>query len=306
MNVNRRTFLTTSAAAVAGGALIIGVRLHGPFHLGRRPSLAQDPFDTWVRIYPNDRAELVLAKTEMGQGVFTALPMVLAEEAELDWTRISVVQAEECTGTGGSGSVIGSYMPLRQAGAQVREVMISAAAQQWNVSRQTCFAQKSSVIHRPSGRSVSYGSLVEQARGVPLPDAKKVRLKDPEEFTLLGRPLPHLDIPDKVLGRAQFGLDVRPAGLVYAVVARSPQLGGTLADFDARGALKVPGVLQVLEIQTRDGKRQVAVVARTTWAAIQGRDALTIRWSPASHPVESSEELTSRYRASFEQPPEWR
>ena len=305
MNVTRRTFLTTSAAAVAGGALIIGVRLHGPFHFGHAPNSAEDPFDTWIRIYPDDRAELVLAKTEMGQGVFTALPMVLAEEAELDWPRISVVQAEECTGTGGSGSVTGSYMPLRQAGAQVREVMIAAAANQWNVPRETCFALKSSVTHRPSGRSLSYGSLVEQARRVPLPDVKKVRLKDPEEFTLLGRPLAHLDIPGKVLGRAQFGLDVRPAGLVFAVVARSPKLGGTLADFDASHALKVPGVLQVLEIKTVDGKRQVAVVARTTWAAIQGRDALTIRWSPASHTVESSEELTSRYRASFEQPPEW-
>ena len=240
MKVTRRTFLTSSAAAVAGGALIIGVRLHGPFHFAHAPSLLRDPFDTWVRIYPNDRAELVLAKTEMGQGVFTALPMVLAEEAELDWTRISVVQAEECTGTGGSGSVIGSYMPLRQAGAQVREVMILAAAHQWNVPRETCFAQKSRVIHRPSGRALSYGSLLGQARRLPLPDAKKVRLKDPEEFTLLGRPLAHLDIPEKVLGRARFGLDVRPAGLVYAVVARSPKLGGTLADFDASLALKVP------------------------------------------------------------------
>jgi isoquinoline 1-oxidoreductase beta subunit len=305
MKVSRRTFIASSALAAAGGALVVGFRLRGPLHLSHAPDAVDDPFDTWIRIYPDDRAELVLAKTEMGQGVFTALPMVLAEEAELDWSRVSIHQAENSSGTGGSGSVIDSYLPLRHAGAQVRETMVAAAAHRWNVPSETCIARKSRVTHRPSGRVLSYGSLVGQARRMPLPNAKNVRLKDPKEFTLLGKSLPHLDIPDKVLGRAKFGLDVRPAGLVYAVVARSPRLGETLVDFDASHALEIPGVLQVFEIKTRDGLRHVAVIAKTTWAAIQGRGALKIRWNPASHAVESSDVLASRYRDSFEKSPEW-
>ncbi len=305
MKVSRRTFITTSAAAVAGGALVIGIRLHSPRHFGHELGTDQGPFDAWVHIYPDDRTELVLAKTEMGQGVFTALPMLLAEDAELDWSRVTVIQAEECTGTGASHSVISSYLPLRQAGAQVREAMIEAAANRWNVPSEECFARNSCVIHRPSERVFTYGSLVAKARHLSLPDAKTVRLKAPEEFRLLGKPLPHLDIPDKVFGRACFGLDVRLPGLVYAVVTRSPMLGGSLIDFDASHALQVPSVLRVFEIKTADGIRQVAVVAKTTWAAMEGREKLKISWNAAPHTVESSEVLASRYRTSFEKPPEW-
>ena len=215
MKVSRRAFLTTSAAVVAGGALVVGMRLHSPFHLAHKQNADKDPFDAWIRIHPDDKVELVLAKTEMGQGVFTALPMVLAEEAELDWSQVTVVQAEESTGTGGSGSVVASYLPLRQAGAQVREVMILSAAHRWNVPREECLARNSHVSHSASGRVIAYGSLVEHAHRLSLPDAKTVRLKDPKAFTLLGKALPHLDIPDKTLARARFGLDVRPPGLVY-------------------------------------------------------------------------------------------
>jgi isoquinoline 1-oxidoreductase beta subunit len=231
--------------------------------------------------------------------------MVLAEEAELDWSKITVVQADQCGGTGGSGSVKGSYLPLRQAGAQVRELMILSAARRWNAPKGECLAQNSHISHRATGRVVSYGSLVEHARRLPLPDAKTVHLKDPKAFTLLGRALPHLDIPDKTMGRARFGLDVRPEGMVYAVVTRSPKLGGTLFDFDANQAMKVPDVLQVFEIKTRDDISQVAVVAKTTWAAIQGRSALKVRWNSPSSEVESSEILAARYRTSFDKSPEW-
>jgi isoquinoline 1-oxidoreductase beta subunit len=305
MKVSRRTFLATSAAAATGGALVVGLRLHGPFQLAHRQNAEKDRFDTWIRIHPDDKIELVLAKTEMGQGLFTALPMVLAEEAELDWSKVTVVQAEQSGGTGGSGSVKGSYLPLRQAGAQVREVMILAAARRWNVPKEECLARNSHIFHRGTGRVISYGSLVEHARRLSLPDAKTIQLKDPKAFTLLGRALPHLDIPDKTMGRARFGLDVRPEGMVYAVVTRSPKLGGTLLDFDASQAMKVRGVLQVFEIKTRDSIRQVAVVAKTTWAAIQGRSALKVRWNSPSAQVESSETLAARYRTSFDKSPEW-
>jgi len=305
MKISRRAFLATSAAAATGGALVVGLRLHGHLQSAHRQNAEKDPFDTWIHIHPDDKVELILAKTEMGQGVFTSLPMVLAEEAGLDWSKVTVVQAEECGGTGGSGSVKGSYLQLRQAGAQVREVMILAAAHRWNVPKEECLAQNSHISHPGTGRMISYGSLVDHARQLSLPDAKTVHLKDPKTFTLLGRALPHLDIPDKTMGRARFGLDVRPEGMVYAVVTRSPKLGGTLLDFDAGHAIKAPGVLQVFEIKTKDGIRQVAVVAKTTWAAIQGREALKIRWNPPSAEVESSETLAARYRTSFAELPEW-
>jgi len=302
---SRRAFIASSAVVACTGALVIGFKLYGPVHSGEAPYNAGSPFDSWIRIYPDNRVELVLAKTEMGQGVFTALPMVLAEEAELDWSRVSVVQSEECTGTGGSGSVRESYLPLRQAGAQMRETMIAAAAARWGISKEECFARSGNVTHRPSGRVLSYGSLIEHARRLPLPDAKAVRLKTSSEFTVLGKPLPHLDIPDKTTGRARFGLDARPQGLVFAVVAQSPTVGGTLVDFDRSRALEVPGVLDVFEIKSRDGIRQVAIVARTTWAAIEGRDALKIRWNPGPHADESSEAMTASMKASFDKPPEW-
>lgn len=302
---SRRAFIASSAVLAGTGALVIGFRLYGPFHSGHATHGAGTPFDSWIRIYPDNRAELVLAKTEMGQGVFTALPMVLADEAELDWSQVSVLQSEESTGTGGSSSVRKSYLPLRQAGAQVRETMISVAAARWGVPREECVAQKSSVIHRASGRVLSYGGLVEQARQVSLPDAKTVRLKARDEFTLIGKPLAHLDIPDKATGRARFGLDARPQGVVFAVVAQSPTVGGTLIDFDPSRALEIPGVLDVFEIKSRDGIRQVAIVGKTTWAAIEGRDALKIRWNPGPHAGESSEAMTANMRATFDKPPEW-
>ena len=305
MKLSRRAFLASSTAAAGTAALVVAVRLYGPFSSGHKHGAGDSPYDTWIQLYPDDRVELQLAKTEMGQGVFTALPMVLAEEAELDWSKVSVVQSDECTSTGGSGSVISSYLPLRRAGAQVRETMISAAAHMWNVPREECIAQKSCVTHRHSSRVLTYGSLVERARRTPLPDPMRVPLKASGEFTLLGKPLPHLDIPDKTTGKARFGLDARPAGLVYAVVAQSPVVGGTLLDFDASEASRTPGVLQVFEIKTSEGIRQVAVVGKTTWAAMQGREALKIRWSPGPHADESTETMMAAAHAAFEKPPEW-
>jgi isoquinoline 1-oxidoreductase beta subunit len=207
--ISRRTFLTSSAAA--GGALVVGLTLHSRLrHIAS--DVSQDPFDAWIRIHPNGQTQLVLNKSEMGQGVFTALPMILAEEAEIDFSRITVVQADNADGTGGSGSVWEGYKPLRQAGAQVREVMIAAAAHRWSVPITECRASSSQIIHMPSGRTLSYAALVRDARRLPLPDASTAPLKDPRDFSLLGRSIPHLDIPDKVKGAARFGLDVRVPG----------------------------------------------------------------------------------------------
>jgi isoquinoline 1-oxidoreductase subunit beta len=307
--ISRRTFIATSAAAGAG-ALVIAVRHYAPLHLGKAAAPAPDnPFEAWIHINPDNSVQLVLAQSEMGQGVYTSLPMILAEEAEIDWQRVSVTQSLHSLGTGGSGSVMSNYLPLRQAGAVAREAMINAAVTRWGVPHEECIARLSQVIHQPSGRKISYGELVPYARRLPLPNIKNVKLKDPKDFTILGRPLPHLDIPGKCTGTTQFGLDVRIPGMVYAVIARCPTFGGVAAKFDATKALAIPGVLQVFEISPH-GKRVysaggIVVVAKNTWAAMRGRDALNITWNRGPHATESSEGLRKATLAALAVPPEW-
>jgi isoquinoline 1-oxidoreductase beta subunit len=236
--------------------------------------------------------------------------MILAEEAEIDFSRITVIQADNADGTGGSGSVWGGYTPLRQAGAQVRETMIAAAARRWHVAAAECRAHNSQVTHTPSGRTLSYAALVKDARRLPLPAPHRVSLKDPKDFTLLGRSIPHLDIPDKVKGTARFGLDVRLPGMVYAVVAQCPYFRGDLLRFDAARAKAIPGVLEVFDIPTdpdsaNKNTREVAVVANNTWAAIQGRNALAIEWKPGQYHDESTESLTAQLRAGLDAQEYW-
>jgi isoquinoline 1-oxidoreductase subunit beta len=294
--ISRRTFLATSAAA--GTALVLGITFRGKLPLHHAPN-PNDPFDVFIRIHPDNTIQLVLNKSEMGQGVFTSLPMILAEEAEIDFSRITVVQSEHSQGTGGSGSVMESYKPLRQAGAQVRETMRTAASRTWRVPIDQCYAQKSQIHHRPTGRTLSYGTLIEQARSIPLPDPDTVPLKDRKDFTLLGRAIPHLDIPAKVTGRACYGLDVRLPNMVYAVVAQCPYLRGSLVRFDATKAKAVPGVLDVFKLPSEHTNGEVAIVAKNTWAAIQGRNALEIEWKPGQYHDESTESLTAALRAGL-------
>lgn len=272
--------------------------------------MSKDPFNAWIRIHPDGQIQLVLNKSEMGQGVFTALPMILAEEAEIDFSRITVIQADDADGTGGSGSVAGGYKPLRQAGAQVREVMIAAAARRWAVPTAQCRARNSQIIDTSSGRTLSYAALVKEARRLPLPDAKTVPLKDPKDFSLLGRSVRHLDIPHKVKGAARFGLDVRLPGMVYAVVAQCPYFRGELVSYDAAKAKAIPGVLEVFDIPTdlqsaNKNTREVAVVATNTWAAIQGRNALATEWKSGQYHDESTETLTTQLRAALDAPEYW-
>jgi isoquinoline 1-oxidoreductase beta subunit len=305
--ISRRTFLTTSAAAA--GALVVGLTLRGRFHHSSSET-PKDPFNAWIRIQSNGQTQLVLNKSEMGQGVFTALPMILAEEAEIDFSRITVIQADNADGTGGSGSVWDGYKPLRQAGAQVRQVMIAAAAHRWSIPTAQCRARNSEITDTASGRTLSYAALVKDARRLPLPDPYTVPLKDPKDFSLLGRSVPHLDIPDKVKGTARFGLDVRLPGMVYAVVAQCPYFRGDLVGYDAAKAKAIPGVLDVFDIPTdphsaNKNTREVAVVATNTWAAIQGRNALATEWKPGQYHDESTESLTAQLRAALDAPEYW-
>ena len=230
-----------------------------------------NPFEAWIHIKPDNGADLVFAQSEMGQGVYTALPMLLADEADLDWDHVKIVQSDFSLGTGGSGSVRSNFDNLRRAGAVVRATMLGAAARRWGVPAAECTSSKSTVLHKASGRRATYGELVDDARRMPLPDAKTVKLKEPGQYTLIGHDTPHRDVPDKCTGAAQFGLDVRLPGMVYAVVGALPHIWGSPAKFDAAKALATPGVLRQMEIPARGYRIFSAGAVWPWWALRRGR-----------------------------------
>ncbi len=315
MTISRRKFIAGSA--VAGAGLVIGVRFSGVSLEGQesdkaKPRKAPNPFEAYIHVKPDGRISLIVAKSEMGQGIKTGLAMILAEEACVDFNSVSVEQADtrpdlyEHMGTGGSGSTQENYMPLRRAGATVRELMITAAAQKWNVPKKECEAKRGTVVHEHSGRNATYGELVEAAQKLPLPDPEKVELKDVSNFELIGHATPRVDIPAKVNGSAGFGIDVRVPGMLFAVVARCPTFGGKAAKFDAAKAKAVPGVRDVFEIPALAADRftagGVVVLADSTWAAMKGRDALGISWDRGPAASESTEGMYAALRAAAHKP----
>jgi isoquinoline 1-oxidoreductase beta subunit len=309
MTINRRQFVVQGT--VAGAGLIIGVKLSSLQAFGQENETGQskvvNPLDAYVHVKPDGRISLIVAKSEMGQGIKTGLAMLLAEEADVDFNSVTVEQAEtrpdiyEHMGTGGSGSTMEGFMPLRRAGAMVRALMITAAAQKWNVPAKECAAKKATVLHQKSSHQASYGELVEAAMKLPLPDPEKVELKDEADFELIGHATPRVDIPSKVDGSAVFGLDVRLPEMLFAVVARCPTFGGKHAHFEAAKAKAVPGVKAVFEIPAlgRDmfTAGGVVVVADSTWAAIQGRKALQIAWDHGAAAAESTSSLHTALHA---------
>jgi isoquinoline 1-oxidoreductase beta subunit len=311
MSISRRKFVARSA--VAGVGLLIGVRISPGILRGQESELgakkpAPNPFDAYIHVKPDGQISLIVAKSEMGQGIKTGLAMILAEEAEVDLNSVRVEQAETRPdiyphlGTGGSGSTRENFMPLRRAGATVREAMITAAATKWGVSRTECEARKGTVLHPKSSRHAGYGELVEAAAKLPLPDPETVPLKDAAKFELIGHPVPRVDIPSKTNGSAQFGLDVRVPDMLFAVVARCPTFGGKVAHFDADKARAVPGVRDVFEIPAMPGDMftagGVVVVADSTWSAMKGREALQITWDNGPAVSESSAGMREALRAA--------
>jgi isoquinoline 1-oxidoreductase subunit beta len=303
--LQRRDFLKT--AATGSAALLVG--FHLPSSAFANSSEDQEkkpvnPFNAWVRIAPDNEVTLILGKSEMGQGIMTALPMILAEELSLDWTKVKIAQAPTNPkiydlGTGGSGSVAGSWMPLRQAGAAAREMLITAAAQRWNVLRDTCKAQDGGVLHGARKQFFTYGELAADAAKLPIPDFHTVPLKSSADFTIVGRDQARVEARKKSTGAAKYGIDARPANLQYAVIARCPVFGGKVAKFDATKAKTVPGVRDVIAIDavalgafTTGG---VAVLADNSWAAMQGRRALSITWDEGPHATESSAGLHQQF-----------
>ena len=278
-SLSRRTFLVTTAAA--GGGLLLGVclpRTIGAYAQASDETLAPNAF---VRIRPDDTITLVMPQVEMGQGTYTSMSMLIAEELEVDLAKVGVeaapadnkLYANPLIGfhvTGGSTSVMGYWEPLRRAGATARVMLIEAAATQWNVDATSCHAEKGAVIS-PTGQTINYGALVDAAAKLPVPD--KVVLKDPKDFTLIGTPAKRLDTPEKVNGKAKYGIDAMIPGMKFATVAACPVFGGKLASVDESKAMAIKGVSQVVKIGDA-----VAVVGADMWAAMRGLAVLDIGW----------------------------
>ncbi|MBS1212693.1 MAG: xanthine dehydrogenase family protein molybdopterin-binding subunit [Proteobacteria bacterium] len=278
-DLTRRTFL--KAGIAAGGGLIIGFTLPGISRLAQAGSVSSFVPNAWLRISPDESITIVVAKSEMGQGVYTSMPMLVAEELEVDLEKVRLENAPpgkeyvdaltKMQVTGGSTSVRSGWKPLREAGAAARTMLIAAAAQVWNVNPGECRAESGAVLHPASKRRLSYGQLAQGAAKQSLP--KKIELKKPDQYRYLGKPVHRLDTPAKTDGSAVFGIDVNLPGLLTATLVRCPVFGGRLASFDAEPAKAVKGVKQVF--QTEDG---IAVLADGFWAANKGREALKTEW----------------------------
>jgi isoquinoline 1-oxidoreductase beta subunit len=311
--VTRRQFVLAGAAA--GGALVLAVALPQlrRRHTGATAAPAAE-LNAFVRIAPDNSVTLVMPKVEMGQGTYTSLPMLIAEELEVDLDAVRLEAAppnpevygfkpdpsapegisyDQSTGT--SLSIIQCWTPLRQAGASARVMLIQAAAQRWGVPAASCHAERGQVIHAASGRRLSYGSLAAAAAAQPL--AAPPPLKDAKSFRLIGHPTRRRDTPDKVNGRAMFGIDIRPANTKVALIARSPVDGGTIAGLGSDAALAVRGVRQVVN----EGDC-VAVVADDTWAAMKGMKALAPRWNDGPKAAVQQAALVGALEAAVREP----
>ena len=294
----RRDFLKISA--LAGGGLLLGIRVPERAQGGIAHSIPFEP-NAFVRLDEDGRVTITLARSDMGQGVRTALPMIVADEMDADWSRITVVQADAHPTrygrmmTVGSTSVRGgAWMPLRQAGAAAREMLVAAAAARWGVDAASCRTAQGRVFHDASKREAGFGELASAAAALPIPE--RPRLKRASEFTLIGTRVPLVDTKEKVTGRAIFGIDVRVPRMLFATVVRPPTFGGKVAAFDATKARAIPGVRDAVQISSG-----VAVVATNTWAAFRGARALEITWDDGAY-ARSSSDIFRDFAQLAEQP----
>jgi isoquinoline 1-oxidoreductase beta subunit len=298
---SRRSFLKTSA--VAGGGLMIGAYL--PVKGVSAQAAAFEP-NVWIKITPDDSVRIMLSMIEMGQGVMTSMPMLVAEELDFDWTKIKTewAPADAKYGnpnfggqqlTAGSNSVRGMWKIMRESGAAARSMLVAAAAQQLGVPESQLTTDKGQVIHAASNRRVNYGALVARAATLPVP--KQVTLKDPKQFKVLGKDTLRLDVPEKVNGTAVFGMDVKLPGLLTARVLRSPVFGGKVASFNADKAKAVAGVRNVVQISNG-----IAVVADNYWAASKGAQAVEVKWDEGRLATLDSAAIMKSYKALAEKP----
>ena len=320
VNVSRRRFMQNAAAlgafAVAGG-FVPAARAADPEKFGAdgMPHGWVDNPLVFIAIDSNGIVSIVCHRSEMGQGVRTGMPMIVADELEADWSKVRVVQApgdEERYGnqdTDGSRSTRHFFMPMRRCGAAARQMLEAAAAAQWKVPVSEVQAKNGEIIHAKTGRKLGYGALAKAAATMPVPRMGEIKLKDPSQFRYIGSDkIKLLDAPDITTGKAQYAQDTRLPGMMYAVVARPEVYGGKVKSFDASDAMKVPGVIKVVAIEGSPPPPQfnplggVAVIARNTWAAMQGRKALKIVWDDGPNATYDSDKYKTTLQESARKP----
>jgi isoquinoline 1-oxidoreductase subunit beta len=301
MKTSRREFLRISTAA--GSAFVLSVQVP---NLLAESGAAEFAPNAYIRIGSDDSIRLWVTRSEMGQGVRTALPMMLADELDVDWTKIIVEQAAAAPRfkgirlrTSGSGSAVGTWKSLRMAGAAAREMLTTAAAKQWNVDVAECKASGGAVMQAATGRKLTYGQLAARAATLPVPAAPVPKSK--EQYRYLGRPMKRLDGAAIVTGRAVYGADVRPPGMLHAVMVRCPYMGGKLTSFDATDAMRIPGVRHVVPIKSGIATG-VAVAADNTWSAMKGSQALKVEWDPGPNKNFESEAFMRSMYAALDAP----
>jgi isoquinoline 1-oxidoreductase beta subunit len=316
MSLSRRQFLEISA--VSGGGLLATLTLPGITRAAVDPAAGPVPLGAFIRINPDNTVVIGARGCEIGQGVRTSLPMLIAEELEVPWSRVRIEQlnygiapGKEAgqfisrygpQGAGGSTSISDGWTELRQAGAQIRELLVATAAQTWNMPPSSLKARDGAIWH-PDGRSLEYGGLATKAAALPLP-AGPFELKQSKDFKVIGKPAKVADCGEIVSGRARYGIDATMPGMLFAVIARSPTFDGRVKSFDDSAARKVRGVRAVVPVAppadgdfNRNLAAGVAVVADNTWAAMQGRKALKIEWEAGPWANASSREMEQRARA---------
>lgn len=296
--MSRRDFIKKSG--ILGGGLVVGVFLsqQGSLSMGSTRSRKSFMPNAFIRMGVDDSVTIIVNKSEMGQGVYTSLPMLVAEELEVDWSKVRVEAAPvnpaynhtvwKSQATGGSTSVWSEFDRLREAGATAREMLISAAAEIWKIHPSNCRAEKGFVIHDATKRRLSYGQLVEKAAQRKVPES--ISLKQPKDFKIIGRSMKRLDTLEKTNGKAIFGIDAKVPGMLTALVAHPPVFGGEVKHFNAEKTKAVPGVREVIQIESG-----VAVVADSFWSAQLGREALEIVWDEGPNADLSTSNLREQY-----------
>src|SRR5687767_8017553 len=312
-NLSRRNFIKISG--MSGAALTLGFYFPAA---GKEAQILKTQtaenlgveLNAWISIDTSGKVTIINHRAEMGQGSFQSVPQIIAEELEVDLNDVNIVFARGNSKkygsqvTGGSSTVRGSYKRLLNLSASAREMLIEAAAKKWGVQKTECYAENGTVIHKPTGRKLGYGDLVEEASKLEPP--KTVTLKNPGEYKIIRKPLPRQDIPLKTNGTAIFGMDKKLPGMLYAVVERNPRFLGKVKSFDDSAAKVIPGVKHVLKIQMNvfSHKREgVAVVADNLWAAMQGRKALKVEWDDTGFEHYSTDQLYAKMNEQFKTEP---
>ncbi|RAV99347.1 molybdopterin cofactor-binding domain-containing protein [Pseudochryseolinea flava] len=308
-NISRRNFIKLSG--LTGAAFTLG--FYFPANAKEAKIIKADDasvlnveLNAWISIDTSGKVTIINHRSEMGQGSFQSVPQIIAEELEVDMNDINIVFAQGSQTkygsqiTGGSSTIRGSYQRLLKLSASAREMLIESAARQWKVEKTECYAERGHVIHKPSGKKLHYGALVEEASKLQPP--AQVELKRPSDYKIIRKPLPRQDTPLKTNGTAIFGLDKKIPGMLYAVVERNPRFLGKVKSFDDAAAKAVPGVKHVIPVKMRvfsHDREGVAVVADNLWSAMQGRKALKVVWDDNGFEHHSTEQLYAKMNESF-------